>query len=50
MKNNQLENQPGIPESKFRTVDACQAPPRAVRTPRALRASAIPVKLDIPDA
>ena len=30
------KNQPGIRASKFRTVDGCQAPPRAVRTPRAL--------------
>jgi hypothetical protein len=27
--------------SKFRTVEPCHSPPRAVRTPRALRASAI---------
>ena len=37
-------------ESRLFTVEVCQAPPRAVRTPRALSASAMPARLVMLDA
>ncbi len=36
--------------SKFRTVESCHAPPRAVRMPRAFKASAMARPVVAPDA
>src|ERR1700751_5254237 len=45
-----LEIQAGARESRLCTVEVCHAPPRAVRTPRALSASAMPARLVMLDA